>query len=161
MTLKNFFDYPTQEQDHTAEELVFLPHWDAERWKKLLNYAGKLKFQQGDVIIKYGDRDRAIYIIIEGQLEILIPHQGKKQLQRTQVREAGSVIGEQAFIDKMPRSATVRAITDGEMLRLNETAFEVLAAREPELARDILFDLARLLSIKLRQANRFISDWVK
>jgi CRP-like cAMP-binding protein len=71
------------------------------------------------------------------------------------------VIGEQAFLDGKPRSATLRAITDGEMLSVSLEAFQILAAHEPELARDMLLDLARTLSVKLRQANTFISNWIK
>ena len=161
MSFQSFFDYPTQPDSDNAEDLIFLPHWDENRWGKLLSYTANLRFRQGDTIIKLGDMDSAIYILTEGQVEILVPHKGSTQLRRTQVRETGSVIGEQSFIDGKPRSATVRAVGDGSMVRLNRNAFEVFAAREPELAREVLFDLARLLSIKLRQANQFISNWVK
>ncbi|MCL4869659.1 MAG: cyclic nucleotide-binding domain-containing protein [Anaerolineae bacterium] len=161
MSMRSFFDYPTQSSGDNGEDLLFLPHWDESRWSKLLSYTASLRFRQGDTLINIGDTDSAIYIISEGQVEVLVPYKGGTQLRRTQVRESGSVIGEQAFIDNKPRSATVRAITDGAMVRLNRNAFEVFAAREPDLAREVLFDLARLLSIKLRQANQFISNWVK
>ena len=92
-------------------------------------------------------------------LEVLIPRGASGKLRSTQVREAGAVIGEQAFLDGKPRSATLRAITDGEMLSVSLEAFQILAAHEPELA--MLLDLARTLSVKLRQANTFISNWIK
>lgn len=161
MSFQSFFNYPSHSAGSQAEDLLFLPFWDETQWGKLLGYTANLRFRLGDTLIKLGDTDSAIYIITEGQVEILVPYQGGQQVRRTQLRESGSVIGEQAFIDGKPRSATVRAISDGSMVRLNRNAFEVFAAREPELARDVLFDLARLLSIKLRQANQFISNWVK
>lgn len=161
MSFQSFFNYPTDASHDHTEDLIFLPQWDENQWNKLLSYTANLRFREGDQIIKLGDTDSAIYIITEGQVEILVPYKGGTQLRRTQVRQSGSVIGEQAFIDGKPRSATVRAISDGGTVRLNRNAFEVFAAREPELARDVLFDLARLLSIKLRQANQFISNWVK
>ena len=161
MSFQSFFDYPTQSGNDSSEDLIFLPHWDEARWSKLLSYTANLRFRLGDSLIKLGDTDSAIYIITEGQVEILVPYKGEQQLRRTQIRESGSVIGEQAFIDGKPRSATARAISDGSMVRLNRNAFEVFAAREPDLARDVLFDLARLLSVKLRQANQFISNWIK
>jgi CRP/FNR family transcriptional regulator, cyclic AMP receptor protein len=159
--LGSFFDYPTQPDSNQPQDLVFLPHWDEARWNKLLTYTSRRSFRAGDIVINIGDTDRAFYIIVEGQLEVLLPTKGGKKMRRTQVRDAGSVVGEQAFIDGRPRSATIRAVTAGEMLSLSTADFEVFAAHEPELARDILFDLARLLSIKLRQANQFISEWVK
>jgi len=161
MSMQSFFNYPTEPDQPEDDDLVFLSQWDEDKWSRFLGYVTRLRFEPGDVVISIGDTDRSVYIITEGSLEILIPQKGSQRLQRTQVRHDGSVIGEQAFIDAKPRSATVRAVTKGEMLRLDVTTFEVLAAREPEMARAILFEIARILSVKLRQANLFISRWVK
>lgn len=161
MSLQAFFDYPTEVSPEQPDELVFLPQWTEEQWQKLFTYTGKVRLNPGDDLIRMGDTDRSFYIVTVGRFEILIPRKGSRQFQRTQIREAGTVVGEQAFIDGKTRSATVRALTEAEVLRINPTAFEVLSAREPDLARDILLDLARLLSIKLRQANAFISNWVR
>lgn len=161
MSFRSFFDYPTQSNTENTEDLIFLPGWDETRWSKLFSYTATIRFRPGDHLIEIGETDSAIYMIMEGEVEILIPSKGNQQLRRTQIRESGSVIGEQAFIDGKPRSATVRAISNGSAVRLNRNAFEVFAAREPDLARDMLFDLARLLSVKLRQANQFIVNWVK
>lgn len=159
--LQPFFDYPVQPEDNQLPELLFLPHWDDAKWQKLLKYTEMRRFKAGESVIRYGDTTRAFYIIVEGQLEVLLPQRNSGRLRRVQVRETGTVIGEQAFLDGKPRSATLRAITDGELLSVNLDAFQVFAAHEPELARDILFELARALSVKLRQANAFISNWIK
>lgn len=159
--LGSFFDYPDQSDGDQSQELVFLPQWDDATWATLLKYTELRRFQAGDSVIRQGDTDRVFYIIIDGKLEVLIPRGASGKLRRTQIREAGAVIGEQAFLDGKPRSATLRAITDGEMLSVSLEAFQILAAHEPEIARDMLLDLARTLSVKLRQANTFISNWIK
>jgi CRP/FNR family transcriptional regulator, cyclic AMP receptor protein len=159
--LDSFFNYPDQSAGTQPQELVFLPQWDDAKWAILLKYTEMRRFHAGDVVIRQGDTDRAFYIIIDGKLEVLIPQGSSGKMRRTQVREAGAVIGEQAFLDGKPRSATLRAMIDGEMLCVSLDAFQVFAAHEPELARDMLLDLARTLSVKLRQANIFISNWVK
>ena len=159
--LNSFFDYPDQSAGEQQQELVFLPQWDDNRWQRLLEYTEMRRFQAGDMVIRQGETDRSFYIIIEGRLEVLIPRGTSDKLGQTQVRETGAVIGEQAFLDGKPRSATLRALSDGQILSVSLQAFEVFAAHEPELARDILLDLARTLSVKLRQANTFISNWIK
>lgn len=159
--LQSFFDYPTQPDSPPAQELVFLPEWDDAHWQKLLKHTEMRRFETGEAVIRYGDNDRAFYIIVEGQLDVLIPHGTSGKMRKTQTREAGAVIGEQAFLDGKPRSATLRATAPGAMLSVSREAFQVFAAHEPELARDILFELARTLSVKLRQANAFISNWIK
>jgi CRP-like cAMP-binding protein len=73
------------------------------------------------------------------------------------VVRAGSVIGEQAFVDGQPRSATVRSTTDSELLRLSRDAFETFAARDPALAMDLIFDLARILSLRLRTSQALMA----
>ncbi|MDZ4718454.1 MAG: cyclic nucleotide-binding domain-containing protein [Roseiflexaceae bacterium] len=159
--LNSFFDYPDQSAGDQQQELVFLAQWDDSKWQRLLKHTEMRRFQTGDVVIRQGETDRSFYIIIEGQLEVLIPRGASGKLRQTQVRETGAVIGEQAFLDGKPRSATLRALTPGQMLSVSLEAFEVFAAHEPELGRDILLDLARTLSVKLRQANSFISNWIK
>ena len=61
------------------------------------------------------------------------------------------MFGELAFLDGLPRSATVRAVEDGEALRLSFEAFETLAARHAELGRAILLDLGRIAALRLRR----------
>jgi CRP-like cAMP-binding protein len=162
MGFRSFFDYPSQNEDENqAEDLIFLPHWGERRWGNLLTYTSTIRFQAGDILIHQGESDRSFYIITEGTVEVVIAKGQNQKAQRTLQREAGSIIGEQGFLDGKPRSATIRAVTAGSLLRLSETSFEILAAREPDMARDILFDLARLLSIKLRQANQFIARIIK
>ena len=61
-----------------------------------------------------------------------------------------TTLGEAAFLDGAPRAVTVEAMSEGEMLRLSFEGFEALAARNPALGRDILLDLGRILSARLR-----------
>jgi CRP-like cAMP-binding protein len=159
--MKSFFDYPDQVETKQNEDLVLLPGWSEDQWALLVKFAEMIAFQVGDDVIRVGDNDRSFFIIVEGALEILIPRGQGGKLKRTQTTETGAVIGEQAFLDSKPRSATVRALTAGKLLRLSVESFEVLGSHHPDLARDILFDLARVLSIKLRHANLFISNWIK
>jgi CRP-like cAMP-binding protein len=62
-----------------------------------------------------------------------------------------SIFGEQAFFDGYPRSASVVALTPGELYGIAPDAFEVLSARHPDIARIALLDLGRILSLRLRE----------
>ena len=72
--------------------------------------------------------------------------------------EAPAVVGELSFFDGLPRSATLEAMTDVEAVRLDPAAFDRLAAEEPELARTLLLDLARILALRLRMASDVIAE---
>jgi CRP/FNR family cyclic AMP-dependent transcriptional regulator len=68
------------------------------------------------------------------------------------------VVGEQSFLDHQPRSTSIRALTEGEVFRLSREKFLVFSAREPALARDLLLDLGRIVSLRLRDTTRFLAQ---
>jgi CRP/FNR family transcriptional regulator, cyclic AMP receptor protein len=72
--------------------------------------------------------------------------------------EAPAVVGELAFFDGAPRSATLEALTDVEGARLDTAAFERLTAAEPRLATAMVLDLGRVLAGRLRRASDTIRD---
>ena len=94
---------------------------------------------------------QVLYIVKSGFLEVFIPQKNKTTGKKINNVNEGSVFGELSFFDGRPRSASVRAITDGEIMSLSISAFEILSARDPELSRKMLLDLARILSIRIRQ----------
>jgi CRP/FNR family transcriptional regulator, cyclic AMP receptor protein len=149
-----YFAYPGTAS--ASEELVFLADRSPEDWERLLAYAELLRYNAGDLIIRAGDNDRALFIIVAGKLEVLLPTE-RGEFRRYSMIEPKSVTGEVAFVDGRPRTATVRAVTDGDLLRLSFESYEVLAARYPELGRAILLDLGRILAAKLRQASEVIA----
>jgi CRP-like cAMP-binding protein len=152
MDFQSFFDYPGETAADEARQLVFLADLSPEGWGKLLARTGAQRFRAGDVLVRAGDAQPALYIVASGSLEVLgTDRRGRER--RVAVIDQGSVFGEQSFFDRLPRSATVRALTDGELRSLTPEAFEVLAAREPDLARMVLLDLGRILSLRLRATS--------
>jgi CRP-like cAMP-binding protein len=138
---------------------VFLPDRSERDWEKLLAHTDSRPFRPGDEVIRAGDVDRSLYIVSSGTLEMLLPQAGGGA-KAFKTIEAPTVIGELCFIDGGARSTTLRALTEGELRRLSFDSFEVLAAREPELARAVLFDIGRILAQRLRTATTFIAEWV-
>jgi len=66
---------------------------------------------------------------------------------------SGSILGERSFFDSQPRSANVWAVADGTLLLLPYDSFTQFGDAEPALARDFLFAMARVLSIRLRNTS--------
>jgi CRP/FNR family transcriptional regulator, cyclic AMP receptor protein len=140
----SFFAYPTG-LTPAVDSFVFLGGRAEQDWERIARHADRLRFRAGDVLVREGDRDRAVYIVLRGRLEALVDPPAPI--------DEGSVFGEIAFFDGLPRSSTVRALEDGEALRLSYGEFEVLAARHPELGRAILLDLGRIVAGRLRRAG--------
>lgn len=151
MDTSSFFQYPGVERN-TQPGMIFLEHASEREWAALLANAETETFTGGQDLIVAGDEDDALYIVREGQLEALVA--AGMRMRRLTVLDAGSVFGEQAFFDRQPRSATIRAVTDGSVYRINHDTFTTLAAKEPQLAQSVLFDLGRILSLRLREATK-------
>ncbi len=149
MNVSPFFDYPNRAGHDSADGLIFLPNRSDADWGTLLSYTDTVRFRAGESALHLGEIDRALYIVTAGHLEVLVP-QGLQGMRVFAIIEPGAVVGEQSFFDGEPRSAMVRAVTDGEMLRLSFDRFKTLSAREPTLARDLLLDLGRILAVRLR-----------
>lgn len=155
MDFTSLFDYSGAAATHppSAEELVFLPHATPEDWAKLIHHTEARRFAAGDVVVREGSAAQELYIVSRGSLEVLVEGEKAGELRKIAAIEPGRVFGEQSFVDGKPRSATVRARSDVEIRSLTLSAFEMLAAKEPALARMVLFDLARILSLRLRQTT--------
>lgn len=151
-----FFNYPGQEP--ADEGMIFLENCVEEDWAELLSYMQSWQFHAGDILIEKGDTDRACYFIDSGNLEVLIPVPYSSKLHQLTVLSAGSVLGEQGFLDGQPRSATIRATTDGMLFRLSRDSFDSLAVKNPQLAITVLADLGRIISLRLRQITSSLSQ---
>jgi CRP-like cAMP-binding protein len=159
--MTSFFDYPEQEGDPVQPDPEFLAHWDDAMWKKLLAFTEQRRFLAGETIIRKGERDGALYILTRGALEVLLPPRPFGKPREAGKVAAGSVFGEQAFLDGQPRSASVRAVTEGELLALSRNAYERFVVAEPGLARDVIMDLARTLSARLRRTNAMLTGLLR
>lgn len=142
-----FFDYGT-DSDESAPVPLFLTDASVEDWALVVGHCERRRFRAGEVVVRFGDVDRSLLIVVEGNLEAVAERRGRRRM--LSPAPAGSVVGELGFLDGRPRSATVVATTDGELLRMSMTSFETLAAANPRLGRMVLFDLSRILAGRLR-----------
>jgi CRP/FNR family cyclic AMP-dependent transcriptional regulator len=129
-----------------VEDLLFMPEATATDWAIVFAHAKPFDFEPGDAIVRAGDRERALYLLVDGALGVRMP----EAQDRLKQIDAPSLVGEVGFVDGGPRSATLEALSAGTIVRLDFDAFERLAAAEPALAHRMLLDLARVLAARLR-----------
>ena len=143
-----------EEAHEDAEDLLFMPNATASDWATVFGYAEVLRLDAGLALVQAGEMDRALYLLTEGSVGVRLPRDESpfKEI------EAPSVVGELAFLDGSPRSATLDAVTDVEVVRLDDAGFARLSAEAPELARAMLVDLGRIMALRLRIASEVIAD---
>jgi NTE family protein len=103
----------------------------------------------GRVLFRQNDRDDSLYIVLSGRLGAFIRNEhDEESLIRQMV--SGETVGEMAMLSAEPRSATVIALRDAELVRLSKSSFEKLVDRHPRTLRFI----TDLLVQRLRDAPR-------
>src|SRR5699024_9482381 len=93
---------------------------------RIMAMAEEVTAEAGAVLIEQGDVGREAFIVTSGQAAVTV--------NGNQVATVGerSLIGEMALIDRRPRSATVTALTDMELLCFDAEKFAVLLDELPE-----------------------------
>ncbi len=96
----------------------------------------EVTYPADETVVREGDPGDALYIIVEGTVEI---HTGGRMVARM---TAGDFFGEISLFDGEPRSATVVAVDDVVLLRLKSSDFETLL-KIHYIARTALESLAQ------------------
>lgn len=95
-------------------------------------------------LISQGDKGDSCFVIVEGKAEVTNNTQPVAELER------GDVVGELALLDGGERLADVTMTTAGEVLEIRKAGFDALLDRSPEVAREVMTQLAS----RLRESER-------
>jgi CRP-like cAMP-binding protein len=136
-----------------SSDTLFLPQWSEANWINLLSRSISRPVRANEIVISRGAEERSLYFTAAGDFEVGGTYIGGASLTSLARIPAGSVIGEQSFFDGLPRSANVWAHNDGELLTLPFVSYQRFAEEAPSLARDLLFALSRVLSLRLRNTT--------
>src|SRR4051794_38228255 len=131
-----------------------MPEATAGDWATVFAHAEVRRVGAGLALVQAGEQDRALYLLTEGTVGVRLP----RDEGAFKTIDAPSVLGELAFFDGEPRSATLDAVTDVEVVRLDAAGFARLSAEAPELAQAMLADLGRILALRLRMASEVIAQ---
>lgn len=144
-----FFDYPTQPDAHAHDaETTFLDGATRAQWDAIIARIAPEPVTRGQTIFEAGTPGDAFFILIDGEVDVVVRSMfGERTIARIR---AGSVFGEIAFLDGGVRTATVRAVENGSMIRVTRDGFALLAAWEPALAARMMSDLGRVCAQRLR-----------
>ena len=103
------------------------------------NVRNAVTFHAGDTIFYEGDAGEVAYVVLEGELEILL--HGKHLDTATQ----GSIVGEMSLIDNEHRSGTVIAKTDVKLAPIAQKEFTFMVQETPYFALHVMHIMANRL----------------
>jgi len=97
----------------------------------------------GAAIVRQGDAGDRVYLIVAGELEVAVDGRPGTRL------GPGDLFGEIALLRDVPRTATVRAVTDGELLTLGRDDFLSAVTGHPTSAAEADMVVAtRLMTLR-------------
>ncbi len=107
--------------------------------------------EPGAAVIVQGENGNEMFVVVSGLLEV--EHEGPDGVQHLSTLQPGSVFGELAILDQLPRSATVRAVEPSLLLGFERGSLVKIPLVAPKLYRNI----ALILSSRLRDTNALLS----
>ena len=106
---------------------------------ELANVVQEIEARAGEKIIEKGEIGSSLYIIVDGKVRV---HDGDQELRLLGSRE---IFGELAALDPEPRSASVTALEDTLLFKLDENVLYEMMAENQALTRGIIRILCRRL----------------
>ena len=101
---------------------------------------GKI-YQDGELIIRQGEAGDCMFVIQQGQVEILGEQDGNEI--RLAVRDEGEFLGEMAIFEREVRSATVRALGQVRVLTVDKKNNLQRIHEDPSLAYRMIQTMSR------------------
>lgn len=107
----------------------------------------EVELATGESLIREGEPGDCLYIVVEGELR------AHSQGRTLMILTPGKIVGELALLDPEPRSASVDAVSDALLFRIDKEPFDEVMADRPEIALGVIRSLVR----RVRQQGRVIA----
>jgi CRP-like cAMP-binding protein len=111
-------------------------------------------YAAGDMIFSQGDLGTEMFIIQDGEVEIIKHINGESHI--LSHLEKGDFFGEMALLEAAPRTADAIAKSEAKVLIINGSRFDDMLKKNPEIAVRII----RKYSKRLREANTLLERLV-
>ncbi|VVC77075.1 hypothetical protein AQUSIP_24020 [Aquicella siphonis] len=111
----------------------------------------------GTLIMKEHESTDYFCLICEGSVDV-VKENASGRLKQLKTLGANKIIGEMAFFDRCPSSASVIAREPSTLLVMDEQSFEKLSSLFPYIAMKITIKLIKTISSRLRETDGRLMD---
>lgn len=109
-------------------------------------------YQAGEIIVHQGDPGDCMFVIQDGDVEVLKEEDGTATLVDTM--HTGDIFGEMALIEHTVRSSTVRATSTVRVLTIDKKTFFRRVQEDPSLALSVL----KAMSQRIRNLDEELAE---
>ena len=108
---------------------------------------GEIKLKANEVLFEEGDQSKSLYFLKRGVIRIY-KKKGSGSIEIESIR-AGQILGELAFFDNNPRSASAEALTAAELVEISKDALDEAVSKVPEWFSALI----KTITARLRTTN--------
>jgi CRP-like cAMP-binding protein len=146
-----------RDEVETLREVPIFASIEPAKLKLLAFACDRMTYRQGQDLCRQGDQGDAAYVLLSGKADVIV----SSAVGEIKVAEIGAnaIVGEMAVLCGIPRTATVRATSSLEALRISREHFLALTGEFPQVAAEIMRTLVtRLSDTTAELANARISS---
>ena len=134
----------------------FFAEIEPAKLKLLAFMSERVGFDDGKLLCRQGDPGDAAYLIIEGEVEIILEDPAGPLIVAT--IGANEIVAEMAILCDAPRNASVRAKGRVVALRISKEPFKRMIGEFPAMAVSIMRELAQRLDSTNNQLRTALSE---
>ena len=120
-----------------------------ELLKALVARCERLQLADGSILCREGDKSSELFVILDGVVDVFKYDAAEGEI-IVQTLGAGDFLGELAFFDGRPRTATARCRSECELMVLTHTAFIGFGEAYPSIFQHIILALTQRLRERIQ-----------
>ena len=122
-----------------------------EKLKSLVNDSEKISMNAGEILFREGDTGDSMFVILSGEFSII------SENTRVAQKGQGDYFGEMTLIEDKPRSATITATKNSQLLKISKEQFHLHFASNSQALMGIL----KTVSERARENLKFMGQGMK
>lgn len=115
----------------------------------LLETGKVISYKANEIIIHEEEAALAMYVILQGSVEVIKRSHGKDQEHRLAILKEGDCFGEAMLFEKKTRSASVRALENSVLLQLLPDELK----KQPNIHQVLLMNISKKLNQRIRNTD--------
>ena len=117
--------------------LTMLPllfgHLDGQKLRFIKRQLEWVLIKKGEILFHQGEKSDCFYILTNGRLSVIQENSAGRRTHVTVIRP-GECVGEMGMISGTPRNATIYAIRDSQLVKIDKPAFERIIDQYPRIS---------------------------
>lgn len=127
---------------------------------ELMAFAARLRergVRKGQILFREGDHGEEMFVVRRGTIVVSKPVTGRVEQVLARMGP-GDFFGEMSLFDRAPRSATIQAETDVELLALDRDNLNLLIEVNPRAAAAFFHSLVQVFIGRLRESGNLVAE---